>query len=221
LWGGGHDLGKTTPEIAASAPWHEACYSLANPREETMKILACSLGALFLVACGGTPPPPQTADDNLAPVEPSAEPVVANATPPESESDETAVPEDPAPEPAPVASAPEPKPAPPPPPTTKSYAGKLLRRSGQKVSLQLSESPATGETCELYRQIDKKVPLLGGGWLSIATVNVDAVKNDRISCTISQEKAQMTLNGGKLDHFTSGVPVRLECTSDSPAPDAS
>ena len=75
-----------------------------------------------------------------------------------------------------------------------------------------------GDKVELLRRVDPSLPLIGGSWLVIADTEVTAVTGSTVTLRILAEKAQMKVNGRKLDHFTPGVPIRLNWTSPAASP---
>lgn len=107
-------------------------------------------------------------------------------------------------------------PAPPPEPV--EAKGKLLTKPA-KGTFQIevtSNAPAVGDEAELSRVIDKSVPLFGGGWIVIAKTEVVKVDGKKITLKILEERAQMKINGKKLDHFTPGVAVRVKLAKKAP-----
>lgn len=98
-----------------------------------------------------------------------------------------------------------------PPPRTESK-GKLLTKPNKgafKIELG-SAPPAVGEKADLYRMVDPSIPLIGGSWVLIAEAQVTVVAGKAVTLKILQEKANVKINGRKLDHYTPGVPVLLK-----------
>lgn len=90
--------------------------------------------------------------------------------------------------------------------------GKLLTKP-IKGACQIelgSDQPTVGEKADLYRMVDKSIPFVGGSWVLIAEAQVTAVTGKAVTLKILQEKANMKINGRKLDHYTPGVPVILK-----------
>ncbi|HSO39156.1 MAG TPA: hypothetical protein VLT33_41805 [Labilithrix sp.] len=90
--------------------------------------------------------------------------------------------------------------------------GKLLTKQtkgGCQIEIA-SGTPTVGEKADLFRMVDKSIPLIGGSWVLIAAAEVTAVKGKTVSLKILEEKANVKINGKKLDHYTVGVPVILK-----------
>ena len=120
-----------------------------------------------------------------------------------------------------LADAPKAKTPPPPPPPARNEAKGKLKTKPAKSSLTVtieSGTPAVGDKVELLRRVDPSLPLIGGSWLVIADTEVTAVAGSTVTLRILAEKAQMKVNGKKLDHFTPGVPIRLGWTSPAAPP---
>ena len=114
--------------------------------------------------------------------------------------------------------APKAKAPPPPPPPTRSEARGKLKTKPAKGSMTVTvdsrtPAPAVGDKAELLRRVDPSLPLIGGSWLVIADTEVTGVAGSTVTLRIVAEKAQMKINGRKLDHFTPGVPIRLGWTA--------
>ena len=89
--------------------------------------------------------------------------------------------------------------------------GKLIGKNAGVITIQLDGPlPGPGATGELSRRIDASVPFLGGGFIGIATVRVQKVDGKRVTMDLVEEESKMTVNGGKLNHFTPGVDIRLK-----------
>lgn len=87
--------------------------------------------------------------------------------------------------------------------------GKLLSKPkrGSLTVLVEGRAPDVGARVELLRQIDAAVPLVGGAWLVIAGAEVMAVDWKTVTLRVVAEKADVKVNGRKVDHFTPGIPV--------------
>lgn len=90
--------------------------------------------------------------------------------------------------------------------------GKLLTKPN-KGAFQIelaSGQPPVGEKADFYRMVDKSVPFIGGSWVLIAEAQVMAVTGKTVTLKILEEKANVKINGRKLDHYTPGVAVILK-----------
>lgn len=184
------------------------------------RVLCVVLASAWTVACGGgLPSVPAVPAIPTAPTlsAPTAAPAPAAPPPSAEASAPPAAKEAPAPtaasEDADAANERERAKATPPPPAEPVEAkGKLLTKPA-KGTFQIevtSNAPAVGDEAELSRIIDKSVPLFGGGWIVIAKTEVVKVDGKKVTLKILEERAQMKVNGKKLDHFTPGVAVRMK-----------
>lgn len=173
--------------------------------------VACGGGLSSVPAVPGIPTAPTLSAPTAAPAPAAPPPSAETATPPAAKE-----------APAPTASSEEADAAsererakatpPAPPPEPVEAKGKLLTKPA-KGTFQIevtSNAPAVGDEAELSRIIDKSVPLFGGGWIVIAKTEVVKVDGKKVTLKILEERAQMKVNGKKLDHFTPGVAVRMK-----------
>ena len=178
----------------------------------------------LIVACGHAapaasptpaPPPPPTAKVAPAPVAEAPKPGLTDAEKAaRAYFEEQAMRKQ-------LEETPRAKTPPPPPPPTRNEAKGKLKTKPAKSSLTVtidSGTPAVGDKVELLRRVDPSLPLIGGSWLVIADTEVAAVTGSTVTLRILAEKAQMKVNGKKLDHFTPGVPIRLNWTSPAASP---
>ncbi|MBS2019253.1 MAG: hypothetical protein JST00_40695 [Deltaproteobacteria bacterium] len=174
--------------------------------------------SVLLAACGGGLPPPPAGPPPAVPAPPPPAPVAARAPAAqpriEPEREASATPPPPSDEEEPPAATEHAKTPPPPPPAPVEASGKLLTKPS-KGTLQVeiaSSPPSVGDEADLSRVIDRSVPIFGGGWIVIAKTEVVKVDGKRVTLKVVEERAQMKINGKKLDHFTPGVAIRLRST---------
>ncbi len=98
--------------------------------------------------------------------------------------------------------------------------GVLVSRKGNEIKMQSKRGwlPEVGAQGEFSREIDRSVPLFGGGMVSIARTRVTKVDGDTVTMEMLEELSKMNVNGKKLDHFTKGVHVQLTWGMKVPAP---
>ena len=104
--------------------------------------------------------------------------------------------------------------------TQASVDGVLVSRKGKEIKMQSKRGwlPEVGAEGEFSREIDKSVPLFGGGMVSIARTRVTKIDGDTVTLEMLEELSKMNVNGKKLDHFTKGVHVQLAWGMKVPAP---
>lgn len=98
--------------------------------------------------------------------------------------------------------------------------GVLVSRKGKEIKMQSKRGwmPEVGAEGEFSREIDKSVPLFGGGMVSIARTRVTKIDGETVTMEMLEELSKMNVNGKKLDHFTKGVHVQLAWGMKVPAP---
>ena len=93
----------------------------------------------------------------------------------------------------------------------KEVVGTLVSRSGNDLTVELSDAPKVGEKAVLYKRFEQEIgPIKATGWLAIADVTVKKVDGRKVVLAMSAEKSTIVVNGKKLDHFTSGAEVKLD-----------
>jgi|GEM_PF-2910365 len=100
-----------------------------------------------------------------------------------------------------------------------TLTAKLVRRSSKRVLLSLTtgDAPPPGATGE----VAKEVETLGmKASLTLAKVVVKRVDGRTLELEVTEDLANITIDGKKLDHWKPGVPVTVKWQRPAPAPSA-
>ena len=95
---------------------------------------------------------------------------------------------------------------------TQEHLGTLSSARGSTLVLTTSggATPVVASTGTLAKQVNTKLGSMTlNAWVNIAEVKVTSVSGDKVTCSVTRELTDVTVNGGKLDLFTPGVNTKL------------
>ena len=96
--------------------------------------------------------------------------------------------------------------------STQEHRGTLSSAQGSTLVLTTSggSPPVVGSTGTLAKQVNQKLGSMTlQAWVNIAEVKVTSVSGDKVTCSVTKELTDVTVNGDKLDLFKPGVNTKL------------